>query len=46
MERRARLEAALRRAEYIVSRSSRRFRDVQAEEIPPEPIARPKVKPR
>lgn len=46
MERRGRLEAALRRAEYIVSRSSRRFRDVQAEEIPPEPIARPKVKPR
>jgi hypothetical protein len=46
MERRSRLEAALRRAEYIVSRSSRRFRDVQAEEIPPEPIARPKVKPR
>jgi hypothetical protein len=44
MERRSRLEAALRRAEYIVSRSSRRFRDVQAEEIPPEPIARPKVK--
>jgi hypothetical protein len=44
MERRKRLEAALRRAEYIVSRSSRRFRDVQAEEIPPEPIARPKVK--
>jgi hypothetical protein len=44
MERRGRLEAALRRAEYVVSRSSRRFRDVQAEEILPEPIARPKVK--
>ena len=44
MERRARHEAALARCEFIVSKSNRRFRDVQAEEIPPEPIVRPKVK--
>ena len=44
LERRSRLEAALARCEFIVSRSSRRFRDVQAEEIPPELITRPKVK--
>jgi hypothetical protein len=44
LERRSRLEMALARCEYVVSRASRRFRDVQAEEIPLEPIARPKVK--
>ena len=38
------MEAALARCEFIVSKSNRRFRDVQAEEIPPEPIARPKIK--
>jgi hypothetical protein len=43
MERRKRLEAALAWCEYIASRS-RRFRDVQTEEIPPESIVRPKVK--
>ena len=40
LERRKRLEAALARCEYIVSKS-RRFRDVVADEIPPEPIVRP-----
>ena len=44
MEKRARMETALARCEYVVSRSNRRFRDVQAEGIPPEPIARPKTK--
>jgi hypothetical protein len=43
LERRSRVEAALARCEYIVSRG-RRFRDVVTEEIPPEPIARPKIK--
>jgi hypothetical protein len=43
LERRKRLEAALKRCEYIVSQG-RRFRDVVVDEIPPEPIARPKVK--
>ena len=43
MERRSRHEAALARCEYIVGRS-RKFRDVVTEEIPPEPIARPKLK--
>jgi hypothetical protein len=47
MERRSRYEAALARCEYIVSQG-RRYRDVAARtqemEIPPEPIARPKVK--
>ena len=42
MERRKRLEAALARCEFIVSQG-RRYRDVRVEEIPPEPIARPKV---
>jgi hypothetical protein len=42
MERRGRLEAALARCEYIASRS-RRFRDVQTEEIEIGPIARPKI---
>jgi hypothetical protein len=46
LERRKRHEAALARCEYIVSRTNRRFRDVQAEEIPPGPIARPKIKTR
>lgn len=45
MERRSRLAAALARCEYIIGRS-RKFRDVVTEEIPPEPIARPKAKPR
>jgi ribosomal protein L37AE/L43A len=44
LERRSRLETALARAEFIVSRKDRRFRDVQAEELEPEPIARPKIK--
>lgn len=44
MEKRARMESALARAEFVVSRKDRRFRDVQAEEIEPEPIARPKIK--
>ena len=43
MERRKRLEAALARCEYIVSRG-RRYRDVVTPEIEPEPIVRPKVK--
>jgi hypothetical protein len=43
LERRKRLEAALARCEYIVSKS-RRFRDVVVDEIAPEPIVRPKVK--
>jgi hypothetical protein len=43
LERRSRVEAALARCEYIVSRG-RRFRDVVTEEIPPEPIVRPKIK--
>jgi hypothetical protein len=43
VERRSRVEAALARCEYIVGRS-RKFRDVVTEELPPEPIARPKVK--
>jgi hypothetical protein len=43
LERRKRHEAALARCEYIVSRS-RKFRDVVVDEIPPEPIAEPKVK--
>jgi hypothetical protein len=42
LERRSRLEAALARCEYIVSKS-RRFRDVHTEEIEIEPIARPKT---
>jgi hypothetical protein len=42
LERRGRLEAALRRCEYIVAKS-RRFRDVQTEEIEIGPIARPKI---
>jgi hypothetical protein len=46
MERRKRLEAALRRCEFIVGRSRGRFRDVQVEELEPEPVARPRVKPR
>lgn len=45
LERRKRLEAALARCEYAVSKS-RRFRDVVVDEIPPEPIVRPKVKAR
>jgi hypothetical protein len=44
MEKRGRMESALARAEFIVSRKDRRFRDVQAEELEPEPIARPKIK--
>jgi hypothetical protein len=46
MERRARLEAALRRCEFIVSQGHGRFRDVleRTPELEPEPIARPKVK--
>ena len=44
LERRKRLEAALARAEFIVSRKDRRFRDVVVEEILPEPIAKPKIK--
>jgi hypothetical protein len=44
LERRKRLEAALARCEFIVSRG-RRYRDVVADEIPSEPIARPKVNP-
>ena len=43
LERRGRLEAALARCEYIVSQG-RRFRDVVVDEIPPEPIVRPKIK--
>jgi hypothetical protein len=43
LERRSRLEAVLARREYIVSRG-RRFRDVVTPEIPPEPIASPKIK--
>ena len=43
LERRKRHEAALERCEYIVSRSCK-FRDVVTEEIPPEPIPRPKIK--
>jgi hypothetical protein len=43
MERRKRLEAALARCEFIVNQG-RRYRDVMVEEIPPEPIAKPKVK--
>ena len=45
LERRGRLEAALARCEYIVSKG-RRFRDVveQTPKIPPEPIAGPKIK--
>jgi hypothetical protein len=46
LERRKRLEAALARCEFIISRSQRRHRGVveQTPEIEPEPIARPKVK--
>jgi hypothetical protein len=43
LERRKRLEAALARCEFIVSQGHR-YRDVVVDEIPPEPIARPKVK--
>jgi hypothetical protein len=43
LERRSRLEAAPARCEYIVSQG-RKFRDVVVDEIPPEPIARPKIK--
>ena len=43
MERRKRHEAALARCEFILSRG-RKFRDVVVEEIPPEPIAEPKIK--
>ena len=45
LERRRQLEATLARCEYIVSKG-RRFRDVaeRTPEIPPEPIARPKIK--
>jgi hypothetical protein len=45
MERRKRHEAALARAEFIISRKSRRFRDVQIPEIEPEPIRKPKATP-
>jgi hypothetical protein len=45
MERRKRHEAALARAEFIISRKSRRYRDVQIPEIEPEPIRKPKVTP-
>ena len=44
MERRPRMEAALARCEYVVSKSNRRFRDVVTEEIPSEPITRPRIK--
>jgi hypothetical protein len=44
MERRKRLEAALARCEFVVSKNSRRYRDVVAPEIEPEPIAKPKIK--
>ena len=43
MERRKRFEAALARCEFIVTNAGR-YRDVVVDEIPPEPIARPKVK--
>jgi hypothetical protein len=43
MERRKRHEAALARAEFVISRKSRRFRDVQIPEIEPEPIRKPKA---
>jgi hypothetical protein len=43
MERRKRHEAALARCEFILSRG-RKFRDVVVDEIPPEPIAGPKIK--
>jgi hypothetical protein len=45
MERRKRHEAALARCEFIISRKSRRFRDVQIPEIEPEPIRKPKATP-
>jgi hypothetical protein len=44
MERRKRHEASLARCEFIISQKSRRYRDVVTEEIPSEPIARPKIK--
>jgi hypothetical protein len=46
MERRKRLEAALRGCEFLVSQGHGRYRSVveQTPEIEPEPIARPKVK--
>ena len=49
LERRSRLEAALARCEFIVSQSrARSYRSVveetRAMEIPPEPIAEPKIK--
>ena len=44
LERRKRLEAALARCEFIISQRSRRYRDVVVDEIPPEPIAEPKIK--
>jgi hypothetical protein len=45
MERRKRHEAALARCEFIISRKSRRFHDVQIPEIEPEPIKKPKATP-
>jgi hypothetical protein len=46
LERRKRLEAALARCEFVVSRRSRRYRGLieQTPEVEPEPIARPKIK--
>lgn len=44
MERRKRFEARLARAEFIISRKSRRYRDVLIPEIEPEPIKKPKIK--
>jgi hypothetical protein len=44
MERRKRPEAALARCEFVVSKNSRRYRDVVTPEIEPEPIAKPKIK--